>query len=171
MLAELDGAVGRDDLLEPGAPFDERLEAQVLAIEVKQVEGDEDHPLRLQPHRRAQQADVRDALVVEHHDFAVDDGRFHVKRGSRLDDRPIPVAPVEAAPREGAGRAVRDEKLGAIAVPFDLVDPVVTLRRLADQRGQLELDETQRSHPYAAVRIGAIFSMSRATALPATARS
>ena len=47
------------DLLQPGPPLDQRPEAQILAVEVHQVEGDEDQPLGLPADRRAQRREIR----------------------------------------------------------------------------------------------------------------
>ena len=144
MMAELDGTGGfADQLLQRGAPLDQRPRAQILAVEIEQVEADEDQPLRLPAHRGSKRREIRQAGLVHDDDLAVDDRRLHRQLGGRLDDRPVLVGPVEAAPCEGARLAALDQQLGAVAVIFDFVKPAVALGRRLDQRRQLKLDEPE----------------------------
>src|SRR5262249_38904264 len=69
------------------------------------------------------------AFVAEHHGLAVDDCLAHTELLSSLGDRGKLVGPVEAFARVDGDIAGTDVKLGAVAVPLNLVPPSVARRR------------------------------------------
>ncbi len=87
--AELDlvgGARRSDQLFEAGAPVDQRLGSQVLAVELQQVEGEQHLPFR----RRAGGAP---------------------EGPRRVDDRVIAIGPIVPVAGEGAGPAGGSQRL------------------------------------------------------------
>ena len=85
-----------------------------------------------------QRAEVRQALLIHHHNFPVQPARAHTQIPQRLDQRRQPGAPVVAVSRDAANRCAVDAGQQAVAVKFDLVEPVPRIgRHSLDQRGQL----------------------------------
>jgi hypothetical protein len=64
-----------------------------------------------------------------------------------------PYFAVQSKPGEGLHLAPLDHQLGAVAVIFDFMNPVVALRRLLHQRRQLNSMKRSRSPPVAAGRL------------------
>jgi hypothetical protein len=63
--------------------------------------------------------------------------------GSGTDDRWISVAPIISIASEDTGFSSLNQYLGAIAIVFDFVDPVLALWRLIDRGNKLWLDEPE----------------------------
>src|SRR5262245_59035149 len=64
----------------------------------------------------------------------------------RADDGGIAVAPVVSVATEYAGLPSLNQNLGAIAVIFDFVNPVLAFGRLIDRRSKLGLNELERDN-------------------------
>jgi hypothetical protein len=63
--------------------------------------------------------------------------------GSGTDDRWITVASIISIAGEDTGFSSLDQHLGAIAIVFDFVNPVLALWRLIDKGSKLWLDEPE----------------------------
>jgi hypothetical protein len=78
------GAIGRAAPLRHAALLD-RAVAQIDAVEMQEVEGDELRLWRVMASERGMKGEeIRDAIVAEDHGLAVDDGRSAGKAGERL---------------------------------------------------------------------------------------
>ena len=79
---------------------------------------------------RLNQMKARDALLVEHRDFAIENGLLRgdlVRHDGQLG---ILALAVQAAARSEADLLVVEEGDGADAVPFDFEEPIVAARRM-----------------------------------------
>ena len=63
---------------------------------------------------------------IERDKFAVDRGCLYIERCERLRDRRIAVCPVLAIARDETHLMARNQRLHAVAIEFQLVDPVLT---------------------------------------------
>ncbi len=144
MLAEADAVrlpAGGDDLGERRLAIPQDRLAQIEPVEVEQIEEIEDEvPLpALQPvHQRSEACDARLAL---YHDLAVEKRRGHRQMCHRFGNGRKTRLPIEALPRQQRDGPILDAQLNAIAVIFDLVNPIGPRRRFGDGRGQARLDE------------------------------
>ena len=97
-------------------------------------------PACLPDARLLQQPEIRPALGVKHNGLAIDDHRFgHERSGGLLNGRKA-VRPVMAAAGENPDTLLLDVNSEAIAVPFHLPAPFVSLWRMALQVRQRGLD-------------------------------
>ncbi|TCR68184.1 hypothetical protein EV560_10210 [Bosea sp. BK604] len=122
--------------LEERAALVEPQLAQVVAVEIEQVEGIERRGGRSQLAARAaerllQGEEIGSALGIEHDSFAIDDRAVDAEQTGSLRHGREAVAPVMAAacddPDLTAGFGMDGE---AIAIPFHLIGPVGPFRRL-----------------------------------------
>ena len=121
----------------------ERLPAQILAIEVQEIEGKEHEPVRRRVDRRSKGIEVGEAVLVLDDHLAIDQGRFAGQPGASIDHPLIGRRPVIAVPGEGADLAAIDDDQGAIAIIFDLVNPALPGRRLRDEGREFRLDKAE----------------------------
>ena len=144
MLAESDAAVvairGKE-LAERRLPLGERRIPQIEAIDEEKIERIEGEIASTAPQGFDQPPEARNAGLGLGNDFPVDQPRFQREGGGRLGDRFEPLGPVEALPGAHGDAAVGDAELHAVAVIFDLVEPVRAGRRLVHGRRQAGCDE------------------------------
>ncbi len=148
-------AVGLDMLVEPhagrglgqdggqrGLAHLKRFAPQVVAVQLDQVEGVEEHAGVVAA--VAQPVEVRHAVVVAAHRLAVEDAGSRAQAGERLDDQREAVGEVVA------GAAVQPHAVAVLArddaeaVVLDLVQPRVAGRRLRRLGRQAWRDEAER---------------------------
>src|SRR6185312_4329086 len=120
------------------APARERHATQVVAAVVGQVEHEvHDVRARLRVERLLQPLEIRKALVVEHHDLAVEPCAAERARADLLAKALEPRAPVVAVAREEAHVVAVDARDDAVAVELELVHPAGAFRRTVDERREL----------------------------------
>ena len=119
-------------------PLD-RAAPQVVAVDVQQVEGVIDQPVRLAPRDRVvEEVEMRDAAIVGHGDLAIDDQLVPGggERGEGRAEGFRPVIPVAADQRQAA--AAVDDGDQAMAVVLDLVQPALAIGRRRARRHDLQ---------------------------------
>src|SRR5262249_21315499 len=132
-----------DDRFEQLSALDQRDSAQVVAVEIKQIEEKQHSGFRAGQGRdragignhdpRLNQRKTRTAAVVEHADFAVEHGCFRVDEVWKHTQLGIlRLAGLSAAGGEAA-RPVIDEADCAHAVPLDFVQPAAAAGRRSRQ--------------------------------------
>jgi hypothetical protein len=126
--------VTRQNLLQQFFALDQRMIAQILVVEIDEVER-----AVAQPYLLAlgilQQLEARAAAWVKRDKLAVDD-REAVKAAQGGANRGIFSRQVDQVPRIKRDRAILDFGHQAEAVPFRLEDPVRIVEGLAGQSGQ-----------------------------------
>ena len=106
---------------EPPLALDQRQGAQVVAVELEQVEGVQ-HRL-MAPALAAQRTEVRCPVVAGDHRLAVDQERCGLDAESSVNDGREAVGPVMASAREAADARAIPAHHQPIAVMLDLMDP------------------------------------------------
>ena len=144
-------AAGRHHRFEQLAALAKRRFAQIVAVQVEQVEDEVDHRRGARQVRhgvgigvgdaRLDQVEARDALVVEHRDFAIEHGlaRRHVVR----DHGQLGILPLAAQPAARLQPKILfaiNEGDGAHAVPLHFEEPVFAARRPFGEGRQHGLD-------------------------------
>ncbi|BCH17380.1 hypothetical protein MesoLjLa_42310 [Mesorhizobium sp. L-2-11] len=117
------------------APLLDAEVAQVLAVKVEQIEGDEIEIVLALRDCPAKRGKVWQAGFVGHDRLAVDDGAAEAERPGGLDQVAKLARPVDAGPGVDAHIVAVDEDLRAVAVELYLVNPLVALGWLGDQFG------------------------------------
>ena len=142
MLADLQGGARRDrrskQSLERALALHERHRAKVVAVQIRQIEGEKDQLLR--PPRGQgilQGGKARDALLVLDHDLAVDQRLLAAQTLEDLGEHAVAVGPVQARSGDQPHLAAIDARDRAIAVELDLVQPLLALGHPGRLRGQL----------------------------------
>jgi hypothetical protein len=106
----------------------------VGAIDEKEVEREIDEPAGVGRVARGLHRGKAGRAVGPHGaELAVEIGVTQLERGERLHGRPVPMRPVQSLPREQLDLADIDPRVQPIAVIFDLVQPSVAGRGLADE--------------------------------------
>ena len=82
--------------------------AQILAIEVQEIEGKEHDPVRRRVDSRSKGMEISDAALVLDDHLAIDQGRFAGQLAASLDHPPIDSRPIIAVSGEGADLAAID---------------------------------------------------------------
>jgi len=82
-------------------------------------------------------------VAVLDNGLSINDCRLAAEVGSGTDDRWISVAPIISIASEDTGFSSLNQHLGAIAIVFDFVNPVLALWRLLDRRSKPRLDEPE----------------------------
>ena len=100
----------------------ERSQSPVFAVKFEEIEGVEHH--RLVVSLAMQLVEIRYAVLVADHGFAIDDGRLSLEPAHRLNDPAKSVCPVCAPPREQANSLSLSPDDQPVAVMLDLVNPV-----------------------------------------------
>ena len=115
----------RQHLLQRTLALDQRQAAQIVPVEIEQVEGHVDQPVRVFLGEFApQRLEIRQAGLADHGRFAVDDQLSRRKRLGCACDLAELLGPVIAAAGEHPDPAVVDMQLRAVAIDLDLVQPV-----------------------------------------------
>src|SRR5260221_3954292 len=115
---------------------------QVGSVEMQKVEWIEHHPVvSTRFELLLEQREARDAVAAFRHNLAIDQSAFSWQFGDRVRDRGKFSGPVEALTREEFYPAAVQPGLDAVSVEFDLVQPVVAVRRLVTRRGETRCDE------------------------------
>ena len=117
-------------------PLLERLLPQILAVQEQQVEGVQDGTVRAMAIKIACSSANKDRPRSPDHRLAVVEGRAHLQACGRRGDRRETCRPVAAV--AGADRRLPIGDIGgdAVAIPFDLMDPLRPNRRLVDEGWQ-----------------------------------
>ena len=135
----------RQQALEPPLALQQRLSAQVPAVQMQQVEGEQHQRAgRTLAERRLQLREAADALLVQHDHLAVDDGslgRQVLRPEWQIVEAMAPV--VAVAGQQGRG-TILQVQLDPIAVVLDLVQPLLAGRRAGCEGRQLWRHERQR---------------------------
>jgi hypothetical protein len=134
-----------DQFAEHPLTFAERPRAHILAVEVQEVKGEEDDPIRLVGHGAIQRLEVRTAMLVLDDDLAIDHGAPTADLRSVAGDPRVFLGPVMAIAAEGARLAAVDNQLRPVAVVLDLVEPAFPGWRHVDQRQQVRRHEAGRA--------------------------
>lgn len=142
-LAELDTPARLYHAGKDLAPIFQGHIAQIVAIEVQEIERDKVQVVLPAGDRLAQFREVGQALVVEHNDLAVDDRAFGAEACRLLHQVAIFRRPVMPVTGVDPGAVLVDDELRAVAVELDLMNPVFTLRRLLHKGRHQWLDELQ----------------------------
>ncbi len=151
MIAVLDGGSRRSVGEQPGkrllASF-QRHVAQIVSVEVEEIEGEVDEAARrLVGQGLLQCGEVADALVVEHHDLAVDD-RLAAGQGTEaLGEVGVSRGPVEAAAGRHPYAVAGDERDRTVAVELDFVQPAVALRGIRCAARELRREPCRHVRP------------------------
>ena len=126
---------------EPVLAFDQRPRAEILAVEVERIEQEKDKRRRVAAVRsELDDVERRGAVRADTAQFAVEIGLARVEFPHGLGDRRIFVGPVEPGAGDELHRAAVEPRMHAVAVVFDFVQPVRSVRRSVDQLGELRRD-------------------------------
>ena len=132
----------RQHLLQRTLALDQRQAAQIVPVEIEQVEGHVDQPVRVFLGELApQRLEIRQAGLADHGRFAVDDQLPRRKRLGCACDLAELLGPVIAAAGEDPDPAVVDMQLRAVAINLDLMQPVGPLGGALAQRRVAGRDE------------------------------
>ena len=139
----------RQQFGEPRLALDERPRIEILAVEVQKIEQEEDERGGVAAvGRRLDHANGGDAVGTDAAQFAVEIGLLGAKRRDVGGDLRIFVRPVKPGACEQPQRSAIEARMHAVAVKFDFMQPVRSVRRLVDELGELWLDplrQTRRS--------------------------
>src|SRR6516162_3223168 len=120
----------------------ERLPPQVIAVQLNQIEGIEEH-VRIMP-PVADAIEARDAVLTARHSLAIEDAGARAQASERLDDEREAVGKVVARPAAEPHAVSALAGDYAEAVVLDLVQPVIAARRLWGRGGQARRNEACR---------------------------
>src|SRR5689334_3332259 len=134
-IAELDwaGAVSAKKPLQLAAAIKQWLVAQILAIQVENVEGVKAQRVRKPSDGRPKRLEIRHASLILDDNLAIKNGSTTRKCASLTDNAGIPLGPIEAVAGVSVRLAPFDYQERAVAVMLDLMNPVGALRRLFDR--------------------------------------
>ncbi len=122
-------------------PVNQCVAPEIQAIEKQQIEREIQKIEFIRFPRFVQKSEVGAAVTVERDEFAVDDGAVHVEHGQCVGDDGVAVRPVVGIARHQPRLSLMDERLDAVSVELDLVQPVLAAGRLVTELGQLRRDE------------------------------
>ena len=144
-------------LLEGRAP-------QVLAVEEQEVEGDQHGPVAAAlAEGDAQGPEVRDTALLDHC-LAVDIRRSDLQLRGGLGDGREALGPIEAVARQERDSAVVDAHHEPVAVPLELVQPLVARGHFRHRGADARLDEGGRARVLGSRRLSAAHVGARAAA-------
>ena len=125
----------------PRFALDQRQGGDVLAVAMQQVEDEIHQPRRVaRVGRGLDHAERRDAVGKHAAQFTVEISLARVERRHRRGDRRIFMGPVEPGAGQQFHRAAIEPGVHAVTVEFDLVEPLIALRRRVDELGELRRD-------------------------------
>jgi hypothetical protein len=110
---------------------------------MQQIEGIEDDAMGLGSYDRVKRLEVRTAIAILDYSLTINDCRLAVETSSSADDAGIAVAPIISIPAKDTHLAAINHHLGAVAIVFDFVNPVLALWRLIGWGSKLRLDEPE----------------------------
>src|SRR5579864_1012513 len=149
MLGEADAALiahSHKKSLQRRFALDQRLAGRVATVEIKEIEDVIDKTIVAAILQIGlQQRKTRNAFVVLHHQFAVEQRGFGWQRRNRRGDRLEAVRPIEPLARQQLDLAVIEARFDTIAVVFDLMQPFPSARRSAVQGGKTGRDEIRKA--------------------------
>jgi hypothetical protein len=126
----------RRQLLQCALAFDQRRSAQIVAVEIKQVESGIYQAIGvLLCEFPAQRLEVRQAGIAVHRRFAVHDQLVCRERFGRVCDLAELIGPIVAAARVDCDPLMMDMELCAVAVDLDFVQPSGNIGRAIAQGG------------------------------------
>ena len=132
---------------------DQRLFGQIAAVQIKQIENPIDEAIAAALLQIVlQHRETRNALVVLDDQFTVEERRLRRKRGDRLGNTLEAMRPIELFAREQLDLAAIEPRFDAVAVEFDLVDPIRPAWRGVVQRRQTRRNEIGQSPASTAAR-------------------
>jgi hypothetical protein len=123
-LAELDVGLA-DDFFKLHLALEQRLLTKIIAVDVKQIEGDQHDLLGAALQLVLQHREVRGAIGGWSDYFAVDDRRTRLDVPGVRRDLPKAVGPVVAAPGKDFHRGFSQMDLNPVAIELDFVDPAL----------------------------------------------
>jgi hypothetical protein len=135
-----------DELPERCPSLNQRGFAEVLPIEMKEIERKQHQPMSGLMDRRTQGIEIGDAIFILDDELAIDQGRLAGELGSSIDDALVGSGPVSAMAREGPHSALVDDDQRAIAIMLDLVNPALSGGRLRDEGRDFRRNEAKRGH-------------------------
>ena len=109
------------------------LVAQILAIQVENVEGVKAQRVRKPSDSGPKRLEIRHASLILDNNLAIKNGSTTRKLASLTDNAGIPLGPIEAVAGVSTRLAALDYQERAVAVMLDLMNPVGALRRLFDR--------------------------------------
>ena len=129
---------------EPLLALDQRPRPEIFAVEVEKIEQEEDERRRVAA-VRSELNDVEgsDAVGTDAAEFAVEIGLARVEGRHSLGDRRVFMGPVQPGARQQLDGAAVEPSHHAVAVVFDFVEPLVTVRCGVDQLRELRCDTTR----------------------------
>ena len=147
MLAETNPAAGRgvgQNVLQQLLARQQRRAREIVAIEMQEVEGVEHEIVAARFQLLLEGAEARMALRILDHDLAVDQRLPRRQCRQRRGDGLELAGPIETSPRLELDLAAGETGLHAVAVEFDLVDPVRRIRRRVAQQRQAWRHEVRK---------------------------
>ena len=128
----------RQQACEPFFSIDQGSGAEILAVEVEEIEQEEHEAGGVAGvGRHLDHAERGDAVGAHAAEFAVEIGLARRERGYRGRDLRIFVGPVKAVAGEEPHLAAVEPGMHAVAVEFDFVQPLVAVRRGVNELRQL----------------------------------
>ncbi len=150
VVGEADVIGGREDFREQALAVFEAHAAQVVTVEIEQIEEEQRDWSGARQVRdavgvgdrdaRLDEAEARAAVFVEHRDLAVENGGGRFEEVRQDAELGILLVAALLVAREDAELALLDEADGADAVPFHFVEPVGARRRASGESGEHGLD-------------------------------
>ena len=127
--------------LEPLLTLDQRPRPEILAVEIEQIEEEQDQSRRVAAvGRQLDDVERGEAVGAEAAQLAVEIGLARGERRQGLGDRRIFVRPVKAGACEQLHRAAVEPRMHAVAVVVEFMQPSVAVRGRIDQLRELRLD-------------------------------
>src|SRR5262249_9248012 len=137
-----DAAAALDELSQGRLAIDERSAPEVMAVEMKEIEGKEgEAPLIVRAECLLQRTEAGVSLLVQDDHLPAEGERVGGGRLDRSDQAPDPVRPVLTGARQQAGPLGVAAAIDAIAVELDFVDPVPAVRWTLHRRCELRWNE------------------------------
>ena len=108
---------------------------------MQQVEGIEDQAVRIACDRSPERAEVGQPVLILYDDLAVNDRPIERQFSGCTEDEGILPRPIMPIAREGAASLLINDKLRAVAVIFDLMQPTFTIGWFINERRQQRRNE------------------------------
>jgi hypothetical protein len=126
----------REQGSQPLLALDQRARPEIVAVEMEEIEQEEDQRRRIAAVRRElDYIEGGNAAGANAAQFAVEIGLPDIELGDGFGDRRIFMRPVEAGAGQQFHRTAVEPRMHAVAVVFDFVEPLIAVRRRIDQLG------------------------------------